>query len=219
MNTRVHALSAETDVELARSLLESARETPERLMEKFLDGDAHAFELLFKQLAPRVASALTHMAGDARLAEDLTQVAFLKLYRARSVYQRGMQLTPWLFAIARNVFLDERRKRRRRPEALSSDGRLPELAIEPRAETDERAKAALQVMLQSLPDAQRQVLLLLKVQELSLAEVAALSGTSVASVKMRVHRAYRSLRARRGECDACHASGVLAELERERTKQ
>jgi RNA polymerase sigma-70 factor (ECF subfamily) len=57
---------------------------------------------------------------------------------------------------------------------------------------DERA---LLDALQTLPAAQRDVLLLLKVQGLSLAEVAALSGTSPASVKMRAHRAYRALRA------------------------
>src|SRR5262245_49838034 len=105
---------------------EHTHSSPEALMEAFLDGDARAFERLYRQLAPRVMGALVHMSGDARLAEDLTQTVFLKLYRSRGAYQRGMAVMPWVFAIARNTFIDHRRVSRRRPERLSSDGTLPE---------------------------------------------------------------------------------------------
>jgi RNA polymerase sigma-70 factor (ECF subfamily) len=163
-------------------------------MDAFLNGDVHAFEQLFRLLSPRVAAALAHMSGDARLAEDLTQVAFLKLYRARATYQRGTLVMPWVLAIARNAFLDERRQRRRRPECLSCDGTLPEVAVEPRTELEQSPQTALLEMLQALPSSQQEALVLLKVQGLSLAEVASLYGTSIASIKMRVHRAYLSLR-------------------------
>src|SRR5215510_4075026 len=91
----------------------------ESLMDKFLDGDAQAFEQLFRQLSPRVVAVLAHMSGDVRLAEDLTQTVFLKVYSARGAYQRGMLVMPWVFAIARNTFLDHKRHVRRRPESLS----------------------------------------------------------------------------------------------------
>jgi RNA polymerase sigma-70 factor, ECF subfamily len=167
---------------------------PEQLMEAFLNGDARAFERLFRQLSPRVMAALVHMSGDARLAEDLTQIVFLKLYRSRAGYQRGMLVMPWVFAIARNTFLDHRRHVRRRPESLSSDGTLPEPEpVEPSV-IDRSAHKALYDVLQGLPSAQREALVLLKVQGLSLAEAAGLCGTSPASIKMRVHRAYRNIR-------------------------
>src|ERR1700744_79558 len=105
--------------------------SPEALMCAFLDGDTRAFEALFRELAPRIASALTRMSGDRRLAEDLTQSVFLKLYCARTAYQRGVLLTPWVFAMARNTFLDHIRHTKRRPEHLSEDGTLPEWANEP----------------------------------------------------------------------------------------
>jgi RNA polymerase sigma-70 factor (ECF subfamily) len=214
VTTRVHAWTADGDskpVPAGRTAaVESAPASAEVLMERFLDGDVHAFELLFKRLAPRVVGVLAQLSGDARLAEDLTQVVFLKLYRARAAYRRGMQLTPWLFAIARNVFLDERRRRRRRPEALSPDGQLPELVCEPRVELDGDTRARLQAVLQTLPPVQRQVLILLKLEGLSLAEVAAFLGTSIASVKMRVHRAYRTLRERLSQ-----PSDAALDLERE----
>lgn len=174
--------------------LPRSSDSPEALMEAFLNGDAHAFEQLFRLLSPRVAAALAHMSRDARLAEDLTQIAFLKLYRARASYQHGMLVMPWVLAIARNAFLDERRRRRRRPESLSCDGILPEVEVEPRGSLEQSPQKALLDMLNTLPSSQQEALVLLKVQGLSLAEAASLCGTSIASIKMRVHRAYCSLR-------------------------
>jgi RNA polymerase sigma-70 factor (ECF subfamily) len=60
--------------------------------------------------------------------------------------------------------------------------------------SDERARLNLEAVLGSLPPNQREALVLLKMQGLSLTEVAAFAGTSVASIKMRLQRAYRSLR-------------------------
>jgi RNA polymerase sigma-70 factor (ECF subfamily) len=163
-------------------------------MEAFLDGDARAFERLYRQLAPRVMGALVHMSGDACLAEDLTQTVFLKLYRSRAAYQRGMLVMPWVFAIARNTFIDQRRLSRRRPEQLSSDGVLPEPEPEEPVTVDHGASNALHELLQSLPEQQRSALVLRQVHGLSVAEAAGLCGTSPASIKMRVQRAYRNLR-------------------------
>jgi RNA polymerase sigma-70 factor (ECF subfamily) len=163
-------------------------------MEAFLDGDARAFERLYRQLAPRVMGAMLHMSGDTCLAEDLTQAVFLKLYRSRATYQRGMLVTPWVFAIARNTFIDQRRVSRRRPERLSSDGELPEPEPEEPVTVDHAAPNALYELLQSLPEQQRSALVLCKVNGLSVAEAAGLCGTSPAAIKMRVQRAYRNLR-------------------------
>src|SRR5262245_25460855 len=105
---------------------EQCHGSPEALMEAFLDGDARALERLYRQLAPRLLGDLVHMSGDALLAEYLTQTVFLKLYRSRGAYQRGMSVMPWVFAIARNTYIDHQRHSSRCPERLSSDGVLPE---------------------------------------------------------------------------------------------
>jgi RNA polymerase sigma-70 factor (ECF subfamily) len=162
-------------------------------MEEFLNGSAPAFEQLFRRLSPRVAAALAQMSGDPALAEDLTQTVFLKLYRARAAYQRGMLVTPWVFAIARNTLHDHRRKTRRRPESLSLDGTLPEPDGVELPLPDHAAQTTLAQLLESLPEQQRQALWLMKVQGLSVQEAAALCDASPASIKMRVHRAFRSL--------------------------
>jgi RNA polymerase sigma-70 factor, ECF subfamily len=168
--------------------------SPEALMEAFLNGDARAFERLYRQISPRVMGVLVQMSGDASLAEDLTQAVFLKLYRSRAAYQRGMLVMPWVFAIARNTFIDQRRMTRRRPEQLSSDGVLPEPEAEEPGPFKRGSSNALYELLQRLPEQQRLALVLRKVHGLSVAEAAGLCGTSPASIKMRVQRAYRSLR-------------------------
>lgn len=164
----------------------------ETLMCAFLDGDARAFEAIYAQLAPRVARILTRMSGDGRVAEDLTQAVFLKLFRSRDAYTRGAPLTPWVFAMARNTLFDYLRQTQRRPEHLSADGSLPELDANVLPDTTEYD--ALREVLAALPPSQRQALLLLKWEGMSLSEAAAFCGTSPASIKMRVHRAYVRLR-------------------------
>lgn len=173
---------------------EVALGSPEALMEAFLDGDARAFERLYRELAPRVLGVMVHLSGDVTLAEDLTQAAFLKLYRSRAAYQRGMLVRPWLFAIARNTFIDQRRHLRRRPECLSADGELPEPDLELNPARDREASSGLYDLLKDLPEQQRSALVLRKVHGLSVAEAAGLCGTSPASIKMRVQRAYQNLR-------------------------
>lgn len=175
--------------------LEFAPGSPEALMEAFLDGDARAFERLYRQLAPRVMGVLVHLSSDVSLAEDLTQAVFLKLYRSRAAYQRGMLVRPWVFAIARNTFIDQRRVLRRRLERLSPDGELPEPEPQEPAVGQADASNGLYELLQLLPEHQRSALVLRKVHGLSVAEAAGLCGTSPASIKMRMQRAYRNLRA------------------------
>src|SRR5215217_6407381 len=82
----------------------------EQQMERFLDGDASAFETIFRRLSPRVASGLRLMTGSSHLAEDLTQSTFLKVLRARDTYQRGMAVDVWVWAIARRTWIDEKRR-------------------------------------------------------------------------------------------------------------
>jgi RNA polymerase sigma-70 factor (ECF subfamily) len=185
-------VSASSRARSADEPLDVAIDSAEALMEAFLDGDALAFERLFRQLSPRVRAVLYSLCGDLQLAEDLTQTVFLKLYRARSGYQRGMLVAPWVFAIARNAFFDHRRRLRRRPEALSSDGVLPEQFDQ--GSPDDSAERALLQLLQVLPAPQREALVLLKLRGLTLAEAAGLCGTSPASIKMRAQRAYQRLR-------------------------
>jgi RNA polymerase sigma-70 factor (ECF subfamily) len=175
--------------------------TLESLMEAFIDGDPRAFNQLYERLAPRVCSLLTALSGDRRLAEDLTQTTFLKVHRARDTYARGARLEPWVFAIARRTLLDERRRKKRRPEDLSADGSMPEPQHDDSPEDgrlDPEQERALYARLAALPAPQREAIVLLKVQGLSINEAAKLAGTTAGAMKLRAHRAYEALRAALG---------------------
>jgi RNA polymerase sigma-70 factor (ECF subfamily) len=166
-------------------------------MEAFIDGDPRAFSQLYERLAPRVCSLLAALSGDRRLAEDLTQTTFMKIHRARDTYARGARVEPWVFAIARRTLLDERRRKKRRPEDLSSDGAMPEPRDDSSPEDsrlDPEQERALYARLAALPEPQREAIVLLKVQGLSINEAARLAGTSPGAMKLRAHRAYEALR-------------------------
>lgn len=173
-------------------------------MARYCNGDADAFRTLYKRVAPKLLNYLLRMARERALAEDLLQVTFLKIHRARSVYVLGADPLPWIYAIAHRTFLDEMRKRQRSKVHLGrSDDNLVEqhahisgLAAEivaDREDNTELTKAAL-VALERLPEKQREAVVLTKLNGKSIAEAAAIAGTSPGAMKVRAHRGYLALR-------------------------
>ena len=174
-------------------------------MGRYCDGEAAAFHRLYAMLAPRVLAYLAGLLGDRATAEDVLQLAFMKVHEARGTYVRGANPIPWIYTIAHRTCLDEMRKRKRSRVRLTKDGDLgaaPAAHItgapeDARSLEDERAKsvAAAMAALDRLPDNQRQALILTKVHGRSVAEAAMITGTTPGAIKLRAHRAYVTLRA------------------------
>src|SRR5215510_8997340 len=93
-------------------------------MGRYCDGEAAAFHLLYAMLAPRVLGYLIGLLGDKAAAEDVLQLAFMKVHEARGVYVRGANPIPWVYTIAHRTCLDEMRKRKRSRVRLTKDGEL-----------------------------------------------------------------------------------------------
>lgn len=165
----------------------------EELMERYVDGSAAAFDELYRQLAPKVFAYLLRLTRDRDRAEDLLQVSFVKLHRARESYLTGAPLLPWMLAIARRSFFDERRSAKSRQEELSRDGTLPE-PREDAGGVPPDVSEALDRALDRIPEAYREAIQLTKVTGLTLNEAAEVLGTTAAAVKLRVHRGYVLLR-------------------------
>lgn len=172
-------------------------------MARYCDGDADAFRSLYAEVAPRLLGYLIGMARSRAVAEDLLQQTFFKVHRARTAYIRGADPVPWIYAIAHRTFLDEVR-RGKRGAAPTDDGELPEQAAaltgesavaeaERPAVDPERTKAALDA-LATLPAAQREAVVLTKLDGKSIAEAAAIAGTTPGAMKVRAHRGYLALR-------------------------
>ncbi len=156
--------------------------------------DSGAFEALFRECAADVHGYLISLLGDRSAAEDLTALAFERLYRSRSRFDRRRgNPRAWLFSIARNAALDELRQRRRR----SSYG-LREDLVDDRASGDvledvERRATVLDA-LASLPLRERELVLLKFHGQLSNSELARALGISESNAGTRLHRALTRLR-------------------------
>ena len=170
-----------------------AESTSEQLMERYVDGEAEAFEYLYRRVSANLMGYLLRLTRNRERAEDLLQITFSKIHRARGSYLRGAPVLPWILAIARRSFLDERRSAHVRTEDLSPDGSLPEQQNEaPPLPTE--LSDALEVALDRLPDTYREAIVLTKITGLSVAEAATVLGATETAVKLRVHRGYNQLR-------------------------
>ena len=163
-------------------------------MERFCRGDESAFDILYSRYAPPVLAFLARMVRDTMLAEDLLQVTFLSVVRARGRYQPGTTVRAWVFAIASNAGRDALRRRRARREELSSTGAPVDTAVAPATASDPGAARAVQEALMRLPFEQREAVVLHKMQELSFEEIASALGITVSAAKVRAHRGYHRLR-------------------------
>lgn len=194
----VNALSTSLDeLERPRSLKQPVQEPAQgeiqEWMERYVDGDVEAFEQLFHRVAPKLYSYLLRLTRNRERAEDLVQVTFAKVHRARASYLRGAPVLPWVLAIARRSFYDERRRAKARHEDLTFDGVVPE----PRPNGDHLSNdmaESLERALARLPDNYREAIELTKFMGLSIAETVHVLGTTETAVKLRVHRGYNQLR-------------------------
>ena len=165
------------------------------LMEGYLDGRLEAFDGLYAALSGRLRGYLLSQCRDPALADDLLQDTFLQVHRSRRTYEPGRPVTPWIFAIARHVFLMKRRSTGRRlrfeerlaVEAVSGD--VPRDDLKALAEKDEVHRALDQV-----PADQREALLLHHVQGWSFAEIAARLGIRVNAAKTRAFRGMKKMK-------------------------
>src|SRR6204780_4802447 len=122
--------------------------------------DDAAFDALFRACAADVHAYAISLLGNRSAAEDVTALAFERLYRSRSRLDRGRG-TPraWLFAIARNAALDELRRRRRQPSCELDEHRPGDCDDREPFELLER-RATVREALSALPLRERELVLL-----------------------------------------------------------
>lgn len=160
-------------------------------MTAYVAGNAEAFDELYRLLSPKLFGYLLRLTRHRERAEDLLQVTFSKIHRARASYLNDSPLLPWVLAIARRSFYDEVRQQKARREELSKDGALPEPT---QPAPDGELADVLERALSEIPEVYREPIILTKVTGLSLAEAADVVGATPSAVKLRVHRGYKILR-------------------------
>ena len=164
-------------------------------MTAYLNGEIAAFDALYDAFAGRLRGYLLSQCRDAALADDLLQETFLQIHRSRRTYEPGRPVTPWVYAIARNVYLMKRRsagRRARFEETLAVAARSTGVsrdALDTIVESDEVRRA-----LRDVPADQRQALLMHHVQGWSFVEIAERLGIRVNAAKTRAFRGMKKLR-------------------------
>ena len=169
-----------------------------RLLLAGLDGDEAAYRRFLQQLAGHLRAYLgRRLFGWPDDVEDLVQECLLVMHNKRHTYQPDQPLTAWVHAIARYKLIDLLRARGAR-DALHDplDDDSPLAAASQQDAHD--AQRDLMGLLQSLPDKQRRPIECVKIEGLSVAETARLTGLSESAVKVGIHRGLKALAARFG---------------------
>lgn len=168
----------------------------EELMERYQDGDQRALEVLFDRHAVGVHAFLTRMVNDRALADDLLQTTFLSVVRSADRYQRGLKLAPWLLTIAGNAARDTLRRKKLHVEVLHDDDVGPPLepSVEP-AMSDPGQRRRIEQAFATLPEQQRECVVLHKLEGLSFEQIAQMLEISPTAARIRAHRGYDKLRA------------------------
>lgn len=187
----------------------AAETSDETLAARAAAGDETAFEEIVIRYQARVFRLACRLSGDESHAADVLQETFLQVYRNLGSFRNESRFGTWLYRIATNAALMQRRTRSRRP-AESLEAFLPhfdangrhvatpaELQVATRADElldrqnlAEKAKAGVE----RLPDTLREAFVLRDLEEMPTAEVAEVLGLEPAAVRQRVHRARLMLR-------------------------
>jgi len=169
-------------------------------------GDTTAFEQLVEKYKQPVLNLVYRMLRDLTEAEDIAQNVFVQVYKSASRYEISSKFSTWLFTIARNLSLNEIRRRSRHP-AESIDAPHPEIEDQPWHQFEDKKtftppESLLQGELEAkileavaeLPENQRMAILLCRQGDLSYEEIAEVVGTSLSATKSLIHRGRETLK-------------------------
>lgn len=168
------------------------------LMTQYQRADRAALGELVRRISPPLLRYFSRSHSGRDDAEDQLQECWIKIHRARHTYRSSEPVMPWIYAIARHTRLDAYRKRRRRESREVLVASVPERADQA-APPELREQEDFDRLVSSLPDSQREVIVMLKVSGMSLEEVARATASTVGAVKQKAHRAYRALRGALGK--------------------
>jgi len=172
---------------------EDRRAAEKRLVREAQNGDLPAFERLYRENVRKVFGLCFRLSQDASLAEELTQEVFVKAWRKLSTFRGESAFSSWLYPMAVNVALSERRSRRRRDARIvpvEEPERMEPVPGTPKPE----AGFDLERALATLPPGARAVFVLHDVEGRTHEEIAALLNLAAGTSKAQLHRARRLLR-------------------------
>ena len=169
--------------------------TDEMIMEAVKNGNLHQATLLFERYNKRIYNFLARMTMDRNLAEDLTQNVFLRIIKYRNSYREGAKFQSWIYQVARNVFSDHYQAHKNKFSDFVDVEKISDyMADKESNDVQDEKEALLHKSMAKLTEDQRELLVLTRFQQMKYEEVAAIMDTTVANIKVKVHRAIIKLR-------------------------
>ena len=178
------------------------------IMLRVREGDTSGFTYLIEKHRRQIVHYMFRMTGNLAVAEELAQEVFLRVYRSRESYRAEAKFTTWLYRIATNLGVNYARDHRHEKAAQSvyldqpdaETGTTPDVAdtrqtVEQKLLRQERM-AGIRAQVMSLPERQRQAVLMHKYQDMDYREIGAVLKLSESATKSLLFRAYQSLRER-----------------------
>lgn len=165
------------------------------LVERAGDGDVAAFEMLYRRHRDRVYALVWRICGgDAALAEDLLQEAFIRAWEKLGCFRGESRFATWLHRISVNVALSDRRSRMRRVRRETGMDETIERQMTGRQDLRAGPQMDLERAISRLPERARTVLVLYDIEGYAHAEIARMTGMAVGSSKAQLHRARKLMR-------------------------
>lgn len=167
----------------------------EQVMEAVKNGDLQQASVLFDRYHKRIFNFLARMTMDRDVAEDLTQNVFLRMIKYRSSFRPENKFVPWIYQLARNIFSDHYQLQKNKySDFIDVENMRDEVVDSGDSEEQDEREMLLHKSLALLSEDQRELLVLTRFQQMKYEEVALIMDTSVANIKVKVHRAIAKLR-------------------------
>lgn len=166
----------------------------EVLMLAVKNGELEKLSILFERYQTHLYNFFVRLTWDRELSADLTQNVFLRVMKYRSSYREGASFKPWLFQIARNIHADHFRAQKLQLESLDQTLEPTDHGGLMEQEQVSEQEALLNRAIGQLDLQDREILVLSKYQKMKYEQIAETLDITVASVKVKVHRAIKRLK-------------------------
>ncbi|MFZ2300304.1 MAG: RNA polymerase sigma factor RpoE [Gallionella sp.] len=178
----------------------SDREVDQQLVERVQRGDKHAFDLLVTKYQRKLGRLISRFVRDPAEAEDVTQDAFIKAYRALPGFRGESAFYTWLYRIGINTAKNHLLANKRRPmanmsfdaedaESFEDASMLREVSTPENELMSKQVVDVVQTSLQQLPEDLRSALTLREIEGLSYEEIASVMNCPIGTVRSRIFRA------------------------------
>ncbi len=179
------------------------RSSDEDLMRRTAQGDKQAYAILYERYSQAVLSFLYRMLGNVEDVEAIGQEVFLRAFRFASTYKYPQKFSTWLFTIARNLAINNARRKKRSPVRNFAELKIenadqtgdPDVVAGQASNDPEQREEIARVLraLDDLPPDQKEVIMLGIFQDLSYAEMENITGAKAVTLRSRMFHGLKKL--------------------------